>query len=63
MNLKDISELKLYYEAGETEKADRLKYFLDVVNAYAEIDEPDIDAEEIYKEREHNVARGGYIGF
>lgn len=55
--LEGYARVKALYDAGETEKADRLKYFLNTLDAYAEIDEPDIEADDIYKEREHNVAR------
>jgi len=54
--LEGHARVQALYGAGETEKADRLKHFLDTLNAYAEIDEPDIEAEDIYRERERNVA-------
>ncbi|WP_353572545.1 hypothetical protein [Candidatus Albibeggiatoa sp. nov. BB20] len=58
----NVSINKLY-EAGEIEKADKLKKFHEATKAFAEIDEPDLDIEEIYKDRIRNVGRGGYIGF
>ena len=57
LNQEWYDKIHALYEAGETEKANKLKRVVDNITACAKLDEPDLDIDEIYRERERNVAR------